>query len=76
MPQAQPSPPACLGLITGDMASGKEGGISQPADMNMSPMVVSAFKLMLGAFGPTFSTQKFVQLVNVCALPGAQTILM
>ena len=76
MPQAQPSPSVCSGLITGDMASGKEGGISQPADMNMSPMVVSAFKLMLGAFGPTFSTQKFVQLVNVCALPGAQTILM
>lgn len=63
----------CSGLITGDMASGKEGGVSQPADLNMSPVVVSAFKLMLGAFGPTFSTQKFVQVVNVCAFQGTRT---
>jgi len=51
-------------LITGDMSSGKEGGISQKADQNMSPYVVQLFKTMMCAFGPTFTTQKLVQLVN------------
>lgn len=51
-------------LLTGDMASGKEGGHSQPADQAMSGMSVAFFKLALGAVGPTFSTQKLVQLVN------------
>lgn len=51
-------------LITGDMSSGKEGGVNQPADLAMSPMSVTFFKTMLGAVGPTFSTQKLVQLVN------------
>merc|ERR1712224_1015426 len=50
--------------LTGDMASGKEGGKSQPADMNMNDFSVTFFKLALCAFGPTCSTQKFVQLVN------------
>lgn len=44
-------------LITGDFASGKEGGVSQPADLNMAPWIVAIFKILLGAVGPTFSTQ-------------------
>ena len=44
-------------LLTGDFASGKEGGVSQPADENMSPMSVAFFKMALCAVGPTFSTQ-------------------
>ena len=51
-------------LLTGDFGSGKEGGVSQPADMNMAGWTVMIFKLALGAVGPTFSTQKLVQLVN------------
>ena len=51
-------------LLTGDFASGKEGGVSQPADLNMAPWTVNLFKLTLGAFGPTFSTQKIVQVIN------------
>ena len=51
-------------LLTGDFASGKEGGVSQPADLNMAPWTVSFFKMSLCAVGPTCSTQKFVQVVN------------
>ena len=51
-------------LLTGDMSSGKEGGVSQPADLAMSPFCVTFFKISLCAFGPTCKTQKLVQLVN------------
>ena len=44
-------------LLTGDMASGKEGGKSQPADMAMNAFSVTFFKLSLCAFGPTPATQ-------------------
>ena len=46
------------------MSSGKEGGVSQPADLAMSPFCVTFFKVSLCAFGPTCKTQKLVQLVN------------
>ena len=38
--------------------------MSQPADLNMSPMCIAFFKISLGAVGPTCTTQKLVQLVN------------
>lgn len=44
-------------LITGDFATGKEGGVSQPADEVIAPVVQTIFKFSLGAFGPTYSTQ-------------------
>ena len=53
-------------LLTGDMSSGKEGGVSQPADQVMSPFCVGFFKASLFAYGPTFKTQKLVQCVNNC----------
>jgi hypothetical protein len=31
--------------------------VSQPADLNMAPWTVAIFKTLLGAVGPTFSTQ-------------------
>jgi len=51
-------------FITGDQKSGKEGGVVQPAETAMAPVVISLFKLVLGAFGPTYPTQKLCQLVN------------
>jgi len=51
-------------LITGDVKSGKEGGVTQPAETAMSPACVTLFQLALGAFGPTLATQKLVQIVN------------
>ena len=38
--------------------------MSQRAETAMAPILVMFFKLSLGAVGPTFSTQKLVQLVN------------
>ena len=51
-------------LITGDMASGKEGGKSQPADMNMNGFSVTFFKLSLCAVGPTCATQVYLAAIN------------
>ena len=44
-------------LITGDMKSGKDGKVVQKAESAMAGWTVSFFKLALGAFGPTFTTQ-------------------
>ena len=60
-------------LLTGDFASGKEGGVSQPADLNMAPWTITFFKLSLGAVGPTFSTQVLANFSRTaCALLPAE----